>query len=155
MANSIYWASELRYREFSKRMFYYGCFQISTFITPLLQPIIEICMGNIDMTAWNLPFNMKTPFDMQTISGWLLTWFFQVNVSIAYGTGMIIMTSDFVGSCYYITSICNHFEMLINSTFLDTEQQLWSNVQGKIQRAIQQHTKIYEYIWIYLIVIEI
>lgn len=146
MANSMYWTIELKYRKFTKRMFYYGCFQVSTFVAPLLQPIAEICMGNVDITAWNLPFNAASPFDMQTILGWLLTWFFQVNVSFAYGLCMILMTTDFVGSCHYISSICNHFELLINAMHLDTEQQMWSNVQGKIQRAIERHIDIYEYI---------
>lgn len=145
MANSMYWAHELRYRKFSKIMFYYGCFEISTLVAPLLKPIFEICMGNVDITAWNLPFNTATPFDMQTILGWLLTWFFQVNVSFAYTLCMILMTTEFVGSCHYINSICNHFELLINSMHLDTEQQLWSDVQGKIQRSIELHIDIYEY----------
>lgn len=147
MANSMYWTSELKYRRFSKRMFYYGCFQISTFLAPLLQPISEICMGNVDIGAWNLPFNAASPFDMQTISGWLLTWFFQVNVSFAYGLCMIIMTTDFVGSCHYIDSICNHLKLLMNSIHVDTEQQMWSNVQRSIQHAIERHTDIYEYLF--------
>lgn len=146
-ANSMYWTSESKYREFSKKMFYYGCFQISTFVTPLLQPIVEICIGNVDITAWSLPFNVVVPFDMrESILGWLLTWFFQVNVSFAYGLCMIIMTTDFVGSCYYTISICNHFELLINSMHLNTEQQIWPNVKAKLQRAIEQHIKLYEYI---------
>lgn len=146
MANAMYWTSELRYQKFSRKLFYYGCFQLSTFLTPLLQPILEICMGNANVEAWNLPFNVASPFDMQTISGWLLTWFFQVNVSFSYGLCMIIMTSDFVGSCLYIDSICHHFELLINSMDLDTEQHMWLNVQGKIQRAIKRHSDIYEYL---------
>lgn len=145
MANSMYWTSEVKYRRFSKKIFYYGCFQLSTFVPPLLQPIFEICMGTVDTSGWNLPFNAASPFDMHTILGWLLTWFFQVNVSFAYGLCMIIMTTDFVGSCHYINSICNHFELLINSVHLDTEEQVWSNVQGKIRHAIERHVDIYEY----------
>lgn len=147
VANSMYWTSELRYQKFSKKMFYYGCFQLSTFLTPLLQPILEICMGNVNVETWNLPFNAASPFDMRTISGWLLTWFFQVNVSFAYGLCMIIMTTEFVGSCHYMDSMCNHFELLINSMHADTEQQMWRNVQAKIQRAIKRQSDIYEYMF--------
>lgn len=145
MANSIYWNNELKYRNFTKKMFYYGCFQISTFSTSLLQPIFEICMGNIDISTWNLPFNVATPFDMKTILGWLLTWFFQVNVSIAYGLCMILMTTGFVGSCNYIVSICNHFELLINSMHSDTEQRMWNNLRVKLYRVIERQCDIYEY----------
>lgn len=144
MANSMYWASEMKYRRFSKKIFCYGCLQLSTFITPLLQPISEIYMGTVDTSTWNLPFNIASPFNMQTIAGWLLTWFFQVNVSLAFAICMILMTIGFVGSCFYISSMCKHFELLINSMRLDTEQKMWLNVKLKLQQAIERHIDIYE-----------
>lgn len=144
----MYWTGEMRYRKFSKKMFYYGCFQLSTFLAPLMQPIREICMGNVDVGGWILPFNAASPFDMRTMSGWLYTWFSQVNVSFAYGLSMIVMTTNFVGSCHYIDSVCNHFELLMNSMHVDTEQPMWHNVQAKIQRAIQRHSDIYEYTYL-------
>lgn len=60
---------------------------------------------------------------------------------------MIIMTTDFVGSCRYVDSISKHFELLMKSMHVDAEQQMWSNVQGNIQRAIQRHADIYEYMF--------
>lgn len=144
MANALYRASELNYRKFSKKLFGYGCFQLSTFIAPLLLPIISIYTGNVDTSTWDLPFNTDTPFDMDTILGWLLTWFFQVNVSFAYALAMIPMTISFVGSCFYITSMCNHFKLLIKSMRFDAEQNLWFNVKMKLQQAIERQIDIYE-----------
>lgn len=144
MANSLHLTSELKYRQFSRKLIYYGCFQLSTFVAPLLKPIFEICIGNVNTSAWKLPFNSATPFNMQTILGWLLTWFFQVNVSFSYGLSMILMTTDFIGSCYYISSICNHYELLINSMRPDAEQHMWSSVKAKVHRAIERNINIYE-----------
>lgn len=143
-ANSLYWISESKYREFSKKMFYCGCVQISTFIIPLMQAAFDICMGNFDTSSWILPLNVVVPFNTQTISGWLLSWWFQVNVNFTYAVGMILMTTDFSGSCYYIISICNHFELLMNSMDSGSKQKMWSNVKATLQRAIEQHIKLFE-----------
>lgn len=101
-------------------------------------------MGNFDTSLWILPLNVVVPFDTQTITGWLLSWLFQMNVSFTYSLVCMLMTTDFIGSCHYITSICKQFELQINSMDLDTELQLWSNVKMKLQQSILQHIKLYE-----------
>lgn len=155
-ATSIYWDSELKCRQFMKIFFYYSCIQLSSFLGPLFPAFIDIFFmdnegDSIDTSAWNLPFLVVMPFDMETISGWLMTWLYQLNISIAYGIYMIIPTTHFVCSCYWIIGICQYFARLIETIKFDTQKHMaeqqskrWQNAKEKFQRAIEMHVKIYE-----------
>lgn len=82
---------------------------------PFLQSIYGVCIGHINVSAWNLPFGLVVPFDMTTLWGWYLAWFLEYNMAFAYSTAMVATTSYFVALCIYITAICDHFDFYIES----------------------------------------
>lgn len=161
---STCWASELKCRQLVKILLYYGCVQLSSFLGALIRPFFDIFLKNndnksIDTSEWNLPFAVVMPVNMQTISGWFVAWFYQLNTSIAYGVYMITTTTHFVCLCYWIVGMCNHFSRLIESIRNDTQQiemqknnneeeqqqaKRWQKAKAKFQRAIEMHVNIYE-----------
>lgn len=158
---TIYWTSELKCRKIIKLFFYYACLQMSSFLGALIPAFFDIFLhhnygSSIDTSEWNLPFAVVMPVDMQTISGWLITWFYQLNVSVAYAVYMITTTTHFISLCCWIIGTCNHYSRLIESIKIDTqhikmqnynaEQQAkrWQNAKMKFQRAIEMHVNIYE-----------
>lgn len=145
----------MKCRRLIKRFLYYGCIHLSTFLPLLIFVFIDIFNGEFDGSAYNLPFNVFVPFNMETVSGWLLTWFLQLNESFKYNIQMITTTIQFVCCCYYIVTMCNHFNLLIDSIRTDSQQiqakknsqnrqQMWHVARAKLQRAIEMHVDIYE-----------
>lgn len=162
-AASIYWASELKCRRFVKILLYFAYIQLSTYFGALIPAFLDIFLmdsddddGSIDTSSWNLPLMVVLPVDMQTVSGWLLTWLYQLVISVTYSAYVILTTTHFACLCYWIIAICNCFSLLIESITFDTQQigkqkskgkqtkHLWPNVKGKLQRAIEMHIKIFE-----------
>lgn len=157
---TIFWTNELKCRQFVRFLLYYACIQMSSFLVALIPAFIDIFLmendGSIDTSAWNLPFLVVMPIDMQTILGWFLTWFYQLNMSIAYAVYMITTTTHFVCLCYWIIASCDYFARLIKSLKFDTQQiemqkfkgkqtkRQWQNAKVKFQRAIELHVIIYE-----------
>lgn len=152
---TFYWDCEMKCRRLTKRFLFYGCIHLSTFLPILIFVFIDIFKGEFDGSAYNLPFNTIVPFDMQTVSGLLLTWLLQLNESFTYNVHMITTTTQFVCFCYYIIALCNHLNLLINSMRFDTQkiqmekntqarQQMWLDAKVKLQRAIEIHIDVHE-----------
>lgn len=145
----------MKCRRLTKRFLCYGCVQLSLFLPILISVFLDIFNDEFDGLAYNLPFNAVVPFNMESISGWLLTWIYQFNESISYGVQMITTTTHFTSFCCYIMAMCAHFNLMIDSIRHDSQQiqteknkqnhhQMWLNARAKLQRAIDIHVDIYE-----------
>lgn len=155
-ASHLYWATEVKCRELTKRVLVFLCIEMSTILTMLIAALIDIFLGHADDTSkWNLPIELVVPVDTTRIFGWILNWFFQFDMCFVYLVHMITTTTHFAGCCYYIMTMCAHFERIMTSIQNDAEkvkaeeliqkrQKIWNNAEEKLQRAIQLHVRIYE-----------
>lgn len=155
-ATKLYWANEIKCRKLTKTVFVFLCIELSTIFGMLMVAIIDIFMGHADDTSkWNLPIELVVPFDTRLISGWILNWFYQFDMCFVYLMHMITITTHFACCCYYIMTMCAHFDQMIASIRNDSKQakmeknigkrqKIWNNSEKKLQRAIQLHAKIYE-----------
>ena len=154
-AANIYRKGESKGFKLTKIFFCYGCCQVLTFTTALFRAIFDICNGKTDTSAWKLPTNITLPFDTQSVYGWLLNWFLQINVGIAYSLSIILISTHFACFCFYIVATCKNFDLLIDSLHIDIEQiqqekntqkhpKMWQNAKEKLQQAIEMHITIYE-----------
>lgn len=136
-------------------MFSYILFHEQVFIVSLIYSIYCICIGSTDTSSWPLVFNLVAPFDIKPIWGWLLMWFFQLNVSICYTLSTISTISYFICCCYYITAICDHFKLvieLIKGNLCDMRFQndairngkYFYRIKQQIHDAIEIHVNMFE-----------
>lgn len=122
----------------------------------MLSALIRVIfVGEFNGTAYNLPFNAAVPFDVQTISGWLLTWCFELNESLSYEMQIITTTIYFACFCNYIIAVCMHLDQLLDSVEFHSRQmqveqiaqnrhRLRQTVKIKLQRAVETHVDIHE-----------
>lgn len=154
-ASALYWACEMKCRRLTKRFLCYGCIHLSTFLPVLITVLWDNFHSEFDESAYNFPFNVAVPFNLQSISGWLLAWFYQFNECFSYGVQMITTTTCFTCFCYYIIAMCNHFGLIIESIRSDSQEillkrnmqnyhQMWLNTRAKLQRSIEMHIDIHE-----------
>lgn len=153
--NTIYWECEQKCRKLTQRFSYFVIFHTSAFTIGLTYALICIAFGNYDTSRWYLPFAMVSPFDQTSVVGWILTWMIQVSEAISYALPMSLVTSYFVSCCYYINSMVEHTNLMINSVTTDVERMQSEKSSGQIgtlrYRLITQlsnvviiHNKIYE-----------
>lgn len=151
----MYWTSEIKSRRLLKRFLYYGCVHLSTFLPVLITAFTDILNGEFGRSAYDLPFNVVVPFNMESVFGWLITWLYQFIACSLYLVQMITTTACFIGFCQYIMAMCAHFDLLIDSIRSDSKEihaenntqiqrQMWLNVKAKLQQAIEMHIDIYE-----------
>lgn len=152
----MYEMYELKYRKFTRGLFYYGCAAMLPYFNPLVVAIVDICSGNFDSSAFNLPLNVVVPFNTEVAAGWLVFWYFQFNLALTYELAMSLATTHLVGFCYYIMATCNHFGLLIDSIRIDCERTqwerntevklyLWFDATKKLQQIVELHVNIYEW----------
>lgn len=154
MAN-IYWNNEQKCRKLTDFMKYYTPFQLVTFVSSFIHSIYSICIGNVDTSTWILPFYLVVPFSIKTLSGWYFMFFIQVNISVTYAMCVVSVTSYFVSSCFYICTICEHFERLLDLTSVDikrtdnsrkpktSKKSLDESIEA-FNHSIDLHIKIFE-----------
>lgn len=78
--------------------------------------IYSMLCGDFDTTAWILPMHLVVPFGTDTLWGWYLMLIIQINMSLAYALCVVPITAYFVSCCFYIGTICDHFDRLIQSS---------------------------------------
>lgn len=111
--------------------------------------LVDIANGEFYGSAYNLPFNEVVPFNMNSIFGWILTWFCQLNVQHANDH------NNDQCFCPYIVAMCTHFSLLIDRLRFDSQQipaeanapnrqRLWLNAKVELQHASELHADIYE-----------
>lgn len=125
----------------------------------LMYAIYCIYTGDLNASAWILPFNVAVPFDTHFIWGWLLKWFFEFSAGFAYILCMIIPTTYFISFCLYIVGICSHFDVLADEIRCDVEEilynesenhsNMWHDVQKKFFQLIEIHVNTLEWVIYY------
>lgn len=153
----IYRETEQKCRKLTKTLIYYLCSQEFVFVFPILFSTYCVCVGNYDTSSWISLFGLDLPFK-QTVWGWYLTWFCQINMSIVFALICFPITSYFICCCFYIDAMCSHFEILINSIdrridrmLRQKNQQNYQNLMRKVNdtfyQAIDVHAKIFEWVF--------
>lgn len=151
----LYWANEQKCRALTKNMFkYYLMFNESSIVASFLFSIVMVLTGNFDASKIILPFTLSVPFETDSIWGWYSLWFIQLNISIAYASTMIGITSYFICCCLYVSTICDHLELVMQSTAqinydsrekgTNNYRQYSLNVQTNLQKAIGIHANAIE-----------
>lgn len=154
----IYWENEQMCRKYTKIIAYYVFFNQAAYLMVLIAPIYSIINGNFDASRWKLMYNLIIPFDKADLFGWIMHYFAQFNVGLTYSLILVSITSYFVCCCFYVNSICDHFDYLINLikdtielTEVDetgesqpTVQTNWRKVKEQLSEAINLHVEIFE-----------
>lgn len=136
--HGIYWANEQKCRKVTDLLIKYIFFNQMTFAAALLYAFYNISTGNMDTSTWFLPFSMDVPFSTESFVGWLILWFIQFNMSLAYITCMVTITTYFICCCFYIETICDHFDSMIQRK----EDKLQYNEH--LNEAVKLHMDLYE-----------
>lgn len=137
----LYWTNEQKCRKYTKNMFcYYSLFNESATLVSLCSSVFMVFTGNFDTSKLILPFTFAVPFDTETMWGWYLLWFIQLNVGVSYGKTMISITSYFICCCFYIETICDHFNLVIESI----EQPIDGSGKGRYQMEHLELVRIVE-----------
>lgn len=128
-------------------------FYVSTFI----YSIYCILTGNTDASTWPVGFESSLPFDTKTICGWYLQLLITASMDFAYIIWMLLGTAQFIGSCIYISAMCEHFDSIMQKVQANIKQNrgeknprkfsgIRAKIYTKIREAIEIHGAIYEYV---------
>lgn len=145
-----YWANEQKCRRITDLLIKYISFNQSTFVVALIYAFYNISIGNMNTSTWFLPFSMDPPFNTESFTGWFILWFFQQNMSLAYITCMVTITSYFVCCCFYIETMCNHFDLLMrlkrekSNTKRRESKENGPRFKEKLHEAVKLHINIFE-----------
>lgn len=110
---------------------------------------IFVCFSdNIELSTIDLPIKFAVPFYTTTILGWYTLWLFEFNIGIAYGVSVVAGTSYFVCCCIYISAICDHYTLIIQSRIkyigtLSTTKNKASVLQKKMKTLLSQAVEIH------------
>ncbi|XP_031637097.1 uncharacterized protein LOC116349691 [Contarinia nasturtii] len=154
----IYWKNEQICRKYTKIIAYYVFMNQAAYLMVLIAPIYSIIHGIFDPSKWKLMYNLIIPFDETELFGWFVHYFAQFNVGLTYSLILVSITSYFVCGCFYVNSICNHFDHLINSikdtiepTEVDETNEIkarvrtdWRRVKEQLSEAINLHVEIFD-----------
>lgn len=154
-AHNIYWNTEQKCRKYSKIMFYFVILEQTLIIYALVVSIYDITNGSYDTSGWALPFFISVPFNTETLFGWYLLAFINVNISFAYSLGSITLTSYFISCCFYICAACEHYDLNIGRVTIEVElnqheknalncMDREQNIRIHLCKAINTHNKLYE-----------
>lgn len=121
-------------------MFYFIPANQAVLTASVLYSSICVLFGEYDTSNWILQFPIYTPFNKSTVIGWYCEWFIQFIIGASYASYMSTITSFFVCCCFYIMTLCNHFDALC--------QLLKNDVQGKnsFGNGHQFHKRIHKII---------
>lgn len=153
--HAVYWNVEQRCRQYTRNIWYYAVPHHWMFLVAIFKSTFDIICGNYDTSAWDLPFRMSLPFNIDSVLGWFLSLFIQLNTSITYVLIMIPVTTYFMSCCLYLQTICDHFDMLIDTVKNNVEiNQMEKNIfkykkrelqiKEHLCHAIKIHCNVYE-----------
>lgn len=128
--------------------------QQTGFVFPLFYSIYCICLGNFDTSTYYLPLRTATPFNNDSLLGWYQIYLIQFCAGITYMFSMVA-TLYFVGCCFYLEALCDHFDYLIESIDNEFHQDegasnvdfVWKNslnARKHLSNVIDHHNMIYE-----------
>lgn len=152
---NIYWANEQKCRKYTKLLSSYVFLHVSMFIVVLIYALRCIATGVYDTSLWQLFLFTSLPFKSTHLPGWFATWFVQLSMAFVYYGWMTSLTSYFMSCSFYIDTMCNHFNLMLNS--ISKNVKLYSAeenavkiekhrlaINEKLCKAIEFHIKIHE-----------
>lgn len=152
--HNIYWRTEQKCRKFTK-IVSYANLSNGIVLFSIINSLYDIVMGRYDTSIWILPFFLSVPFNTNTIWGWCLLLFINIYIGFAYTLVMTTITSYFISCCLYVSAVCKHFNMIIES--VENEVKLnkheknffkYKKRELKIKeylcKAMNIHVKVYE-----------
>lgn len=133
-----------------------ACYPLMTiFVAALFYSFYQMFIGNFDTSTWILPYTVSVPFSTDEIWKWYILWFLQTNMGLTYSLSTVIASAHFVGSCFYIGGICQHFDLVIESIQKNAElyenemnsrksQLLRENIRKQLTQAVKLHVTALE-----------
>lgn len=152
---NIHWKNEQRCRKFTKSMSNFIIANETVLTLSFCYSTVCVCIGNYDTTNWVLQFPMKTPFNKEAVIGWYCIWCIQFIQSFSYAICMVTLTTYFVCCCFYIVTLCDHFQelcRLINKDVdqiqkvknLPNSQNMYQRISKRLYQAIDLHVTTFE-----------
>lgn len=147
----MYWNVEQKCRRFAKMMGTFVVLEQTSFIMAVMFSIYCVYIGNFDTSTYYLPLREKPPFNTESLLGWYMFLAIQLCMSFAYVFGVVPAISYFVCNCFYLSTLCDHFDYLI--ALVDVELKPSDrmaihknalNAHKLLSNAIDHHNKIYE-----------
>lgn len=157
LLHNLYWANEQKCQNYTNRIGLYFFFHMSGLIMVFIHALYCIAIGNYDTSSWSLPISMISPCDPTRLFGWFISWATQFGIAVAYSLSMISITAYFVSCCFYIITMCDHFNLIMNDVKADVKcNQMEKNpreitknrlkITKQLSHAIKLHTNIFEYV---------
>lgn len=135
---NIYWYIERKCRRYSRIIHSYILINQTLYIAPFLNSIHGLLIGNFETPP--IPFQMSVFFSTETIIGWYILIFIQVNMSLSYSASMTSIVAYFVSCCLYIMGICDQIDLMIREMTNGVEL----NLQKRNLKIKQDLCKIVE-----------
>lgn len=161
--NEIYWETEQKCRKYTFRLGCYVLVHTSVFPISITHALYCLSRGDKDTSAWFMAYPVLLPFDMDTVSGWMMTWACEWCMGLAYTLSVTSVTAYFVSCCFYIDGMCDHFNFMMQSISKEfaknqlkeksnvskhqsnvEDQSFLINVRQKLKDAVQLHIRIFE-----------
>lgn len=150
----IYWKAEQKCRKILNRFGFFIIFNQVLFITTFFYSIYCFVIKRVDIWELPLSFGMVVPFNTKTNWGWYLLWSIQFGMSFSYVSTMVSITMYFISCCTYIETMCDHFDLIIDSADelaangknedRSKYSKMYKNVNKKLSRSIDIHNRICE-----------
>ncbi|XP_055304582.1 uncharacterized protein LOC129569589 [Sitodiplosis mosellana] len=119
-----YWRREQYCRTFTERVSRYTHLEQAIYVSAFAKSIFYLVTGNFDAEKLVLPYNLKMPFNTQTILGWYLFWFVCASMSFAFASILVPVTGYFVSCYHYIAAISEHIDILAASIDRDIDEAI-------------------------------
>lgn len=152
----IYWRAEQKCRKYTRTMVVgLVVYDQFSYLYNFIYATYSLCIGNYDQSTWPAPMDLAVPFDKNTIYGWYLLTFMLMYLDLSYLLSSLLGVTHFIGCCYYIAAVCEHYELvlkLIQESIEENQretnrhrfQENTVKIREQIKEIIPIHYKIYE-----------
>lgn len=120
----IYWRTEQKCRQFTKK-FSYIIYLNGILIIPIMQSIYDIATGHYDTSAWALQVRISILFNTESIWGWYLLLFININIAISYFRTILSIVSSSV------TAFTSMRSVITSISFLELSKKMWNWMKTK------------------------
>lgn len=121
----------------------YVVFHTLEFLIVIFYVIGCVFVGDYDTSSWHLSFKMSLPLDLTNAWSWLAAWFLEFNIAFSYSLCMTADTTYFMCVCLYISTMCDHFGLLMLSAKQNIEQ---NQTEDNLQKYQQNHLQALQYL---------
>lgn len=111
-AFQIYWGVEQKCRNLVRKMSAWVLINHTMTFLSLIVSLYFILIGDFDTSKWILPLDLVVPFNTESLFGWYLLWFYNLQINIAYSVCLSLTVSHFICGCMYLIGMCDHLSLL-------------------------------------------